>query len=68
LDPEDISYADFYRDYLQANRPCLFNQKLTTDWDAVRDWVVGGGRAGNVHTINYDFLTEKYGKDVYRRK
>jgi hypothetical protein len=38
---EPVSYEDFYRDFLLANRPCLIKDGcgVTADWNCRKDWV-----------------------------
>ena len=36
---ERLDYADFFRQHLLANRPCLLSSAFTEDWNARRDFI-----------------------------
>jgi len=57
LDPEEISYEEFYRNYLVANRPCIFRNYLANaDWNATTDWTKDG-------KPDFDFFLSSFGAD-----
>ncbi|XP_060064308.1 2-oxoglutarate and iron-dependent oxygenase JMJD4-like [Ylistrum balloti] len=39
ISPADITYDDFFQQYLLQNRPCIFSSELTQGWFSRRDWV-----------------------------
>ncbi|XP_076063690.1 jumonji domain containing 4 [Oratosquilla oratoria] len=52
---EPISYEEFFREYIEGNKPCIFNQNFTSSWKARKEWVTCDG------SPNVDFLEEKFG-------
>ena len=36
---EKLDYADFFRQHLLANRPCIMSSVFTDDWAARRDFI-----------------------------
>ena len=35
----DISYQDFFHEYIQRNVPCVLDMSHTASWPSRRDWV-----------------------------
>lgn len=54
--PETFTYADFFKDYLIPNDPCVFSAKFTEGWDSRRKWVTRDGKP------NFDYLLRAFGK------
>ncbi|CAL4067628.1 unnamed protein product, partial [Meganyctiphanes norvegica] len=40
----DMSYNDFFREHLEANKPCVFSGTFTKDWKARSEWVTDDGQ------------------------
>ncbi|XP_064112142.1 2-oxoglutarate and iron-dependent oxygenase JMJD4-like isoform X1 [Macrobrachium nipponense] len=36
---QPISYDDFFREFLEKNKPCVFSSEFTREWRARSDWV-----------------------------
>ncbi|KAL7975829.1 hypothetical protein Chor_005776 [Crotalus horridus] len=56
--PETFSYADFFKDYLIPNDPCIFSAKFTEGWASRRKWVTPDGKP------NLDYLLRTFGEAV----
>ena len=52
---EQVSYEDFFRDYLLPNHPCILGQFVTETWNSRQEWVSPDG------TPNLDFLSKNFG-------
>uniref|UniRef100_A0A8D0G2C5 2-oxoglutarate and iron-dependent oxygenase JMJD4 n=1 Tax=Sphenodon punctatus TaxID=8508 RepID=A0A8D0G2C5_SPHPU len=55
---ELFSYADFFKDYLIHNDPCIFSAKFTEGWASRRKWVTKDGKP------NFDHLLQTFGEAV----
>ncbi|XP_070570490.1 2-oxoglutarate and iron-dependent oxygenase JMJD4-like [Ptychodera flava] len=51
----EISYDEFFMDYMLANKPCMFRSFVTANWKSRAEWVADDGMP------NFDFLEEKFG-------
>uniref|UniRef100_A0A0A9VXW8 2-oxoglutarate and iron-dependent oxygenase JMJD4 n=1 Tax=Lygus hesperus TaxID=30085 RepID=A0A0A9VXW8_LYGHE len=50
----DISYKEFFAEYLFQNRPCLL-KNISQDWACQKEWVKDG-------KPNFDWLSRRYGR------
>lgn len=53
----DIKYDEFFKDYLLANRLCIFSCDLTSSWGSRSDWVKDG-------RPNFEFFEQSFGKSL----
>uniref|UniRef100_A0A2P2ICK6 2-oxoglutarate and iron-dependent oxygenase JMJD4 n=2 Tax=Hirondellea gigas TaxID=1518452 RepID=A0A2P2ICK6_9CRUS len=51
----DVSYNVFFREFMEANIPCIISKSLTQDWTAKKDWVSENG------TPNVEHFATHYG-------
>ncbi|XP_015269597.1 PREDICTED: jmjC domain-containing protein 4 isoform X2 [Gekko japonicus] len=56
--PDTFTYADFFKDYLIPNDPCVFSAKFTEGWGSRRKWVTPDGKP------NFDYLLRTFGEAV----
>ncbi|CAI5789204.1 JmjC domain-containing protein [Podarcis lilfordi] len=56
--PEIFTYADFFKDYLIPNDPCVFSAKFTEGWGSRRKWVTPDGKP------NFEYLLRTFGEAV----
>ncbi|XP_060638673.2 2-oxoglutarate and iron-dependent oxygenase JMJD4 [Anolis sagrei] len=56
--PEIFTYADFFKDYLIPNDPCVFSAKFTEGWGSRRNWVTPDGKP------NFEYLLRTFGEAV----
>ncbi|XP_077160178.1 2-oxoglutarate and iron-dependent oxygenase JMJD4 [Paroedura picta] len=56
--PETFTYADFFKDYLIPNDPCVFSAKFTEGWGSRRKWVTPDGKP------NFEYLLRTFGEAV----
>ncbi|XP_037778337.1 2-oxoglutarate and iron-dependent oxygenase JMJD4-like [Penaeus monodon] len=52
---EPLSYDEFFREFLEKNRPCVFSSSFTQEWLAREDWVTPS------NTPNVEFLRNHFG-------
>ncbi|KAF2364710.1 JmjC domain [Trinorchestia longiramus] len=50
----EMTYDEFFRKFMEPNRPCIFSSDLTDEWTARKHWV-------NDAKINVKHLSDKYG-------
>ncbi|XP_069778245.1 2-oxoglutarate and iron-dependent oxygenase JMJD4 [Narcine bancroftii] len=48
----DLTYSQFFRDYLLPNAPCLLSPDFTDGWKCRRQWVKGDGTPDFEHLLN----------------
>lgn len=53
---EPLSYDEFFREYLEKNRPCVFSARFTEGWRTRRAWVAADG------TPDVDYLARHFGE------
>ncbi|XP_066141900.1 2-oxoglutarate and iron-dependent oxygenase JMJD4 [Euwallacea fornicatus] len=52
LDGKNLSYGDFFENYMFRNRPCLI-KNVSNNWEATSKWVVNG--RPNIEYLNYKY-------------
>ncbi|XP_045179491.2 2-oxoglutarate and iron-dependent oxygenase JMJD4-like [Mercenaria mercenaria] len=55
---KEIDYNNFFKEYLLANKPCIFTPDVTMQWKSRKDWVMEN------HTPNYTFLRALFGDAI----
>lgn len=50
-----IKYEEFFRDFLEANKVCIFSSELTEHWRSRKEWVTADGKP------NLEFLSNEFG-------
>jgi len=55
INPETLTYKDFFEKYLLTNHPVMFSSGLTAEWNSVKHWVTPEGN------INFPSLKNAYG-------
>lgn len=56
---EPLSYDEFFREFLEKNRPCVFSSSFTQEWLAREDWVTPS------NTPNVEFLRNHFGANFF---
>ncbi|XP_059485310.1 2-oxoglutarate and iron-dependent oxygenase JMJD4 [Neocloeon triangulifer] len=54
----EISYVDFFNEFMQPNIPCIFKSEIVDKWRSKTDWVDDRGKP------NFDFLAKTFGDSV----
>ena len=49
-----IKYEEFFRDFLEANKLCIFSSEVTQHWRSRKEWVIDG-------RPNFEFLSNHFG-------
>ena len=49
-----IKYEEFFRDFLEANKLCVFSSEVTQHWRSRKEWVKDG-------RPNFEFLSNHFG-------
>lgn len=53
LNKNDLTYDDFFRNFMIQNKPCII-KNITEKWSCANFWITGTD-------INFDYLREQYG-------
>lgn len=49
----DLSYSDFFRDFLLPNYPCILSPEFTADWRSRQTWVRADGSPDFEHLLKH---------------
>ncbi|XP_072905021.1 2-oxoglutarate and iron-dependent oxygenase JMJD4 [Hemitrygon akajei] len=53
LHKNDLSYSEFFRDFLLPNYPCVLSPEFTADWGSRQQWVKGDGSPDFEHLLKH---------------
>lgn len=57
--PDNLSYEQFYYDFMLANKPCIFDAKLTSNWRCTSEWINPESGAPD-----FEFLKLRFGECI----
>ena len=49
-----IKFEEFFRDFLEANQPCVFSSDVTEHWRSRQEWVID-------RRPDFEFLSKEFG-------
>lgn len=52
-----IKYEEFFRDFLEANQPCVFSSEVTEHWRSRQEWIID-------QRPHFEFLSKEFGDAV----
>uniref|UniRef100_UPI00398E3E6E 2-oxoglutarate and iron-dependent oxygenase JMJD4 n=1 Tax=Pristiophorus japonicus TaxID=55135 RepID=UPI00398E3E6E len=58
LQNADLSYSEFFRDFLLPNYPCILSPEFTEGWRSRQQWVKGDGRP------DFEHLLKNFGNSI----